>query len=65
MLVSIIIALIVILCAMQGHLPVVEYLCSKFADVNQGMNDGRTPVFTAAWEVSINTNVIISVRVRG
>ena len=50
---------------MQGHLPVVEYLCNQSADVNQGMNDGRTPVFTAAWEVSINTNVIISVRVRG
>ena len=56
----IIAALIVILCAMQGHLPVVEYLCNKSADVNQGMNDGRTPLYISAFKVSINMNVIIS-----
>ena len=50
---------------MQGHLPVVEYLCNKSADVNQAENDGITPLFIAAFNVSINMNVIISVRVRG
>ena len=50
---------------MQGHLPVVEYLCHKSADVNQADNDGATPLYAAAYGVSINMTVIISVRVRG
>ena len=53
-------ALILICCAMQGHLPLVEYLCNKSADVNQAINDGRTPLYIAAFKVSINMNVIIS-----
>ena len=50
---------------MQGHLPVVEYLCDKSADVNQADNNGWTPLLIAVVKVSINMNVIISVRVRG
>ena len=42
----------IIICAMQGHLPVVEYLCSKSADVNKGNNDDLTPLYIAAWSVS-------------
>ena len=43
----------VIFCAMQGHLPVVEYLCNKSADVNQGNNYGHTPLLIAAQYVSM------------
>ena len=51
----IIAALIVILCAMQGHLPVVEYLCNKSANVNQATNNGWTPLSVAASSVSMQS----------
>ena len=47
------IVLIVVMCSIQGYLPVVEYLCQASADINKAMNDGRTPLFMAAQQVSI------------
>ena len=40
---------------MQGHLAIVEHLCQASADVNIAMNDGRTPLFIAAGQVSIQS----------
>ncbi len=41
------------MCSIQGHLPVVEYLCQASADINKATNDGTTPLNIAAQEVSI------------
>ena len=40
---------------MQGHVAVVEHLCQASADVNKATNDGYTPLFVAAQEVSIQS----------
>jgi len=40
---------------MQGHLAIVEHLCQASADVNKADNDGRTPLYMAASEVSIES----------
>lgn len=40
---------------MQGHLPVVEYLCTVSADVNKAKDNGWTPLIVAADEVSIRS----------
>ena len=40
---------------MQGHLAVVEYLCQASADVNKADNDGYTPLYVAAQNVSIQS----------
>ena len=40
---------------MQGHLPIVEHLCQASADVNIANNDGVTPLFIAAVNVSIQS----------
>ena len=50
--VNIVTALIGI-CAMQGHLPVVEYLCNASADVNKADINGWTPLYIAAGKVSL------------
>ena len=47
------IALMVVIYAMQGHLPVVEYLCNENTNVNTTTNDGSTPLHVAAQFVSI------------
>ena len=44
---------VVIICAMQGHLLVVEHLCNVSADVNKGNNNGATPLFIASEKVSM------------
>ena len=46
-------SIMVVICAMQGHLPVVEYLCKASADVNQGNKSGATPLFIVAQKVSM------------
>ena len=38
---------------MQGHLAIVEHLCQASADVNKADNDGVTPLYIAAQQVSI------------
>ena len=40
---------------MQGHLPVVECLCTASADVNKAANNGSTPLLRAAEKVSIQS----------
>jgi hypothetical protein len=40
---------------MQGHLAIVEHLCQASADVDKADNDGYTPLFVAAQEVSIQS----------
>ena len=40
---------------MQGYLAIVEHLCQASADVNIANNDGSTPLYIAAQEVSIQS----------
>ena len=40
---------------MQGHLAIVEHLCQASADVNKANNDGVTPLYAAAYKVSIQS----------
>ena len=40
---------------MQGHLAIVEHLCQASADVNTANNDGVTPLYMAAQEVSVQS----------
>ena len=40
---------------MQGHVAVVEHLCQASADVNIADKDGRTPLYAAAFNVSIQS----------
>ena len=40
---------------MQGHLAIVEHLCQASADVNKAENDGWTPLYIAAQQVSIQS----------
>ena len=40
---------------MQGHLAIVEHLCQASADVNIATNDGMTPLYAAANNVSIQS----------
>ena len=42
---------------MQGHTLVVECLCTASADVNKAQNAGCTPLYMAAQNVSINSNI--------
>ena len=46
---------------MQGHLPVVECLCKASADVNKADNDGWTPLFMAAYKVSMQSKGCVQV----